>query len=83
MLHKEEGYVFGRELDLGAGEHWMLSQQGIKIMCGANVSGLHHDREKHGDRRCVYVEDPSQFRCEKDIFDFVRLEYLPPDARCA
>jgi hypothetical protein len=134
-VHREEGFVYERKLDIAAGEHWLLSQvpflrailfalrtstsssisissssnsssstslvpsfqcffealtlffclsqNGLKIMRGSNISSMHFDKDRHNDRMAVYVEDTTVFCSEKDIFDFVHIDYLGPDARCA
>jgi hypothetical protein len=52
-------------------------------MRGSNISSMHFDKDRHNDRMAVYVEDTTVFCSEKDIFDFVHIDYLGPDARCA
>ena len=74
--------VMTRELDLkrsddGQVEYWQLSQSGLRIMYGSQKTAL---RDKNVVR---WIEDPSTFQSEKDIFDFIKVDYLEPSQRCA
>ena len=61
----------------GVTEYWQLSQTGLQIMEGFKKT---QQRDKN---KVVWVEDPSQFKSEKDIFDFIHVDYLQPHERCA
>lgn len=63
-------------LDLGE-EYWQVSQSGIRILFGSK------NTTKRKDNKIVWVEDPAQFKTERDVFDFIHAEYLEPEERCA
>ena len=58
-------------------EYWQLSQSGVRILRGSQTTG------NRGKNQVVWVEDPSQFETEKDVFAFVHATYLKPEERCA
>lgn len=79
--------IYGRQLnfqkDSDQGEYWQLSQNSLKIMRGRVVSASFQGGNKRPDPVPVYEEDPSLFKCEKDIFDRFYIPFLEPHERQA
>ena len=66
----------GSGAEEGDREFWQVSQSGLKVIRGAQKTGT-------ASNVVMWVEDPSQYAKEEDIFETLHVPFLPPAHRCA